>query len=245
MNALPTHSVNWTSIHFNFSSITDRNESQSTFDQFNVDSSIIGVLKYAPYYLCLTYICLRLTYLFTSKLCNLLMCCNKEKSTSQKQSLKHIYHEPDIHSSQKLSVEYRYVRHLFQKTQRILVENNTKISFIKSLLYKIYRPNKYFHFSKQILNMYIIAFMVTYYLTFNILQAGFYIIEKLYSIIAIAALVLSDELSLPQPQPFNLKYEMLIACFLTVSVYYVQLLWGMKSYQKHMLDAYKGKRILS
>jgi hypothetical protein len=85
-----------------------------------------------------------------------------------------------------------------------------------------------------------IAFMLTYYLTFNILQGGFYIIEKVYSIFAIPLIVLCDQLDLPQPNPFNLKYEILITCFLTAIVYYGQLLWGMKNYQKHMLDAYKG-----
>ncbi|CAF0721293.1 unnamed protein product [Rotaria sordida] len=242
MNMNHFHSLNWSSIYLNFSSI-DRNESQSTFDQFNIDSSIIGILKYAPYYLCLTYICLRLTSLSISKLYNLFYYCNKELNNSQKQSLKHIYHEPDINSCQKLSIEYRYVRHLFQKTKRILIENNKKISFIKSLLYKIYRPNKYFSYSKQILNMYMIAFMLTYYLTFNILQGGFYIIEKIYSIFSIPLIVLTDEIDLPQPKPFNLKYEIIIACFLTAIIYYGQLLWGMKNYQKHMLDVYKGKFI--
>jgi hypothetical protein len=144
-------------------------------------------------------------------------------------------------ASQCLSIEYRYVRHLFQKTQRILIASNTKVTFIKSLLYRIYRPNKYFSYSKQILNMYIIAFMLTYYLTFNILEGGFYIIEKVYGILVIPLLVLFDELDLPQPKPFNLKYEMFLACLLTAIVYYGQLLWGMKNYQKHMLDAYKGK----
>jgi len=240
MNLLPSDSLNWSSIYLNFSSSIDRNESQSTFDQFNIDSSIIGIFKYAPYYLCLTYICLRLTYLFISKLYNLFLCCNKEINNFPKKSLKHIYHEPDINSSQKLSVEYRYVRHLLQKTQRILIENNKKISFIKALFYKIYRPNKYFRYSKQILNMYMIAFMLTYYLTFNILQGGFYIIEKIYSVLAIPFIVLSDELDFPEPNLFNLKYEIMITCFLTAFVYYGQLLWGMKNYQKHMLDAYKG-----
>ena len=178
MELNPINSLNWSSFYLNFSSSIERNESQSTFDQFNIDSSVIGVLKYTPYYLCLTYICIRLTYLFLSKFTKIFLYCNKEINKSPKQSLKHIYHEPDINSSQKLSIEYRYVRHLFQKTQRILIENNKKISFIQSLFYKIYRPNKYFHYSKQILNMYIIAFMLTYYLTFNILQGGFYIIEK-------------------------------------------------------------------
>ena len=85
--------------------------------------------------------------------------------------------------------------------------------------------------------------MLTYYLTFNILQGGFYIIEKLYSIFAIPLIVLTDELDLPHPKPFNLKYEIMTACFLTAIIYYGQLLWGMKSYQQHMLDAYKGKFI--
>ena len=158
-----------------------------------------------------------------------------------KKSVKHIYHEPDLIFSQSPSVEYRYVRHLLQKTHRILADSNKKISFIKSILHRVYRPNKYFCYSKQILNMYMIAFMLTYYLTFNILQGGFYIIEKIYGILIIPLLVLFDELDLPQPRPFNLKYEMVIACLLTATIYYAQLLWGMKNYQKHMLDAYKGK----
>lgn len=83
--------------------------------------------------------------------------------------------------------------------------------------------------------------MLTYYLTFNILHGGFYIIEKIYGILVIPLLVLFDELDLPQPKPFNLKYEMIIACFFTAFIYYGQLLWGMKNYQKHMLDAYKGR----
>ncbi|CAF4098379.1 unnamed protein product [Rotaria socialis] len=228
LNTNPSHSLNWSSIYLNYSFV-DRNESQSTFDQFNIDSSVIGILKYAPYYLCLTYICLRLTYLKTNG--------------SHKQSSKHIYHEPDLHSSQKLSVEYRYVRHLLQKTQRTLIENNKKIPFFKSLFYKIYRPNKYFNYSKQILNMYMIAFMLTYYLTFNILQGGFYIIEKIYSIFSIPLIVLTENIDIPLPKPMNLKYEIILACILTAIIYYGQLLWGMKNYQKHMLDVYKGNFI--
>ena len=239
----PTESINWSSIYLNLTSSIDKNESQSTFDQFNIDSAVIGVLKYAPYYLCLTYICIRLTYLCFERISHLFPCWNDESDSSSDKSVKHIYHEPDLKSSQDLSVEYRYVRHLFQKTQRILCENKKKISFIKSLLYKIYRPNKYFHYSKQILNMYMVAFMVTYYLTFNILERGFYIIEKLYSIFAIPIIVLTEEFDLPTPNPHALKYEIMVTCFLTASIYYAQLLWGMKNYQKHMIDAYKGKFI--
>ena len=113
----------------NFSSSIERNESQSTLDQFNIDSTIIGVLKYAPYYMCLTYICFHLSYLFIASFYDLFLCCPKDESDFPKKSSKHIYHEPELTSSPKLSVEYRYVRHLFQKTQRMLLENKTKISF--------------------------------------------------------------------------------------------------------------------
>lgn len=239
----PTNSLNWSSFYANFSAF-NHNESQSTFDQFNIDPSIIGILKYAPYYLCLTYLCIRLTYLTISNLKHLLSCCHRQTDSSHKQSLKHIYHEPDLHSNQKLSVEYRYVRHLLHKTHRTLLQNNKKISFFKGLLYQIYRPNKYFTYSKQILNMYMIAFMLTYYLTLNILHGGFYIIDKIYSIFSIPLIVLTDAIDLPQPTPFDLKYEMMIACALTAMIYYVQLLWGMKNYQKHMLDVYKGRGVL-
>jgi hypothetical protein len=149
---------------------------------------------------------------------------------------KHIYHEPKFSSKEISSIEYHYVHHLFQKIHR----NNPSISFIKSLLYKIYRPNKYFHYSKQILNIYMMAFMLIYYLTFNILQNNFYLLEKIYSFISIPLLILYDELDLPEPKPFHLKYEMIFACFLTAIIYSGQLLFGMKKYQQHMLNAYKG-----
>jgi hypothetical protein len=165
--------------------------------------------------------------------------CHNNELNSTKKPLKHIYHEPTFSSRKILTIEYRYVRHLFEKTHRNKI-NNTKSSWIKSFLYKIYRPNQYFHYSKQILNMYIIAFMLIYYLTFNILQTGFNLIEKLYNFTLIPFLILSDELDLPESTVFNLKYEMIFACFLTAIIYSGQLLFGMKSYQRHMLNAYKG-----
>jgi hypothetical protein len=53
-------------------------------------------------------------------------------------------------------------------------------------------------------------------------------------------LILYDELDLPEPKLFNLKYEMVLTCFLTAIIYFGQLFSGMKHYQRHMLDAYKG-----
>ncbi|CAF4742198.1 unnamed protein product, partial [Rotaria sp. Silwood2] len=161
-------------------------------------------------------------------------------TNSIKKPLKHIYHKPTNSSREILSIEYHYVRHLFEKSFERLIKNKNKISLFKSLLYKIYRPNKYFHYSKQILNIYMIAFMLIYYLTFNILQNGFNLIEKFYSFTIIPLLILYDELDLPEPKLFNLKYEMILSCFLTAIIYFIQLLFGMKKYQKHMLDAYKG-----
>jgi len=228
------HSLNWSSIDLNISTSISHNDSLSTFDQFGIDPSIVSVLKYAPYYLCLTYICFRLTYFLTVNIYHSFICCDNERN-SIKKPLKHIYQEPTFFSEEILSKEYRYVYNLFQKAYE-----NKKCSLIKSLLNKIYRPNKYFHYSKQILNMYIIAFMLIYYLTFNILENGFNLIEKIYCFTLMPLLILYDELDLPEPKLFNLKYEMLLTCFLTAIIYFGQLFSGMKHYQRHMLDAYKG-----
>ena len=216
-----------------------RNDSQSTFDQFDIDPSIVSALKYAPYYLCLTYICIRLTYLVIVHTYRSMLSCDNVKNPIRK-SLRHIYHEPTHSSEENLSIEYRYVHHLFRKSSQILIKNNRKSSVFKTVLNKIYRPNKYFYYSKQILNMYMIAFMLIYYLTFNILQNGFHLIEKIYSFTLIPCIILYDELNLPEPKPFNLKYEMILACFLTSTIYFGQLFFGMKNYQRHMLHAYKG-----
>ncbi|CAF1000408.1 unnamed protein product [Didymodactylos carnosus] len=232
---------NWSHVFRNLSFPINRNHSTSTFDQFGLDSTVIGTLKYLPYYLCLTYICFRLTYLFFRELLKCIQKCFPSILSTSKKSKKHIYHEPNgqLSQSHHLSIEYQYVQHLFCKTRRKL-QKIKKVSFIQNILYRIYRPNKYFHYSKQILNMYIIAFMITYYLTFNILQGGFYLIEKCYRLLIIPIILTFDELDLPKSRPFNLKYEILLACFLTMMIYYVQLFIGMKHYQQNMLNAYKG-----
>jgi hypothetical protein len=204
-------------IDVNISSVIHRDDSQSTFEQFGIDSSIVSVIKYAPYYLCLTYICCRLTYFVIIHIYRSFPCC-KNPTNSMKT---HIYDEPTFTSKEIPTIESRYVHHLFHKTSR----NPTY---------------QYFHYSKQILNMYMIGFMLIYYLTINILQNGFSLIEKIYSFTLIPLLILYDELDLPEPRPSNLKYEMIFVCFLTAIIYSGQLLFGMKKYQRHMLDAYKG-----
>jgi hypothetical protein len=85
-----------------------------------------------------------------------------------------------------------------------------------------------------------IAFMLIYYLTINILQNNFNLIGKIYNFTLIPLLILYDEFDLPESKLSNLKYEMIFACFLTAIIYSGQLLFGMKKYERHMLDAYKG-----
>ncbi|CAF1648420.1 unnamed protein product, partial [Adineta ricciae] len=231
---MPPHSLNWSSINLNLSTSLHSNDSLSTFEQFGLDSSIVGVIKYAPYYLCLTYICCRLTYLLIENLYEFVSCCNNE-TNSRKKSSKHIYHEPTFSSEENQAVEFRYVRHLFQTPYK-----HCQPSWIKSLLHKFYCPKKHFQYSKQILNLYMIAFMLIYYLTFNILENGFNLIEKIYSFTLMPLYILYDELDLPEPKLSNLKYEMLFACCLTSLIYFGQLCLGMKHYQRHMLHAYQG-----
>ena len=194
------------------------------FDHFGINTSMISVIKYTPYYLCLTYICCRLTYLAIHQISRSF---HHRKNSMQK----HIYHEPTFSSKEMImTIESQYVQHLFCPLSR-------KQSFFD----RIYQSHPYFHYSKQILNIYIIAGMLIYYLTLNILQNGFHFMEKVYNFTSIPLLILFDELDLPEGKPSHLKYPMIIASLLTAMIYSVQLFFGMRKYQKNMLDAYKGR----
>ena len=232
---LPVFSQNWSSIYLNISAVTSPTDSPSTFDQFGIDASTINVLKYTPYYLCLIYICLRLTYLLFISIYQSVFRCDNETIRR-----KHVYHEPTFTQRSPPTTEYHYVRDLFARTSRNASDQHRRCSLIKSLFGRIYRPMKYFQYSKQILNMYMIGFMLIYYLTFNILQTGFFVIEKLSSFILMPLSIVYDELDLPEPKPMNLKYEILLACLLTALIYCGQLFLGLKNYQRHMLQAYRG-----
>src|ERR1700722_17069583 len=162
--------------------------------------------------MCFSYICIRLTYLLVKKIYRCVVCYRVDL---KKKPLRHIYHNSDMSfssSAARNTIEYRYVYHLFQKTIRLLIQKPRKISFVKVLLFKIYRPSKYFCYSKQILNMYMLAFMITYYLTFNILHGSFYLIEKIYGVFIIPLWMTFDDLKFPEPNPFNLKYEIVFSC---------------------------------
>lgn len=188
------------------------------FDHMGIPPSVMSMIKYTPYYLCLTYVSSRLTYLALRQIC---------RRTSMQ---KHIYHEPTF--SSKETIESQYVQHLFSPLPR-------KQSFIN----RIYQSHPYFQYSKQILNIYIIACLLIYHLTLNILQHGFHFMAKIYQFTSIPLLILFDELDLPEGKPLHLKYPIIIATFLTAMIYSAQLFFGMRKYQENMLDAYKGRFI--
>ena len=127
----------------------------SIFDHFGIHSSMINVLKCLPYYLCLIYICLRLTSLFFSSIYRVFYCCD-DQINGKTHSIKHIYHEP---TSLLSSIEHNYVHNLFHRNSS---------------------PMKYFRYSKQIFNLYMIASLLIYYLTFNVLHEGFYLTPLLF-----------------------------------------------------------------
>ena len=201
-----------------------RGSRMSLFDQFAMHSSMIHLIKYTPYYLCLTYISSRLMYLSIRQISRSFHCRRNSHE-------KHIYHEPTF-PSQDVSptIESQYVQHLFYP-----------LAQQRSFFHRIYRSHPYFHYSKQILNIYILAWMLIYYLTLNLLQHGFHFLEKIYNFISIPLVMLFDELDLPEAKPSSFKYEMIIACLLSALIYSTQLFFGMRKYQKNMLDAYRGR----
>lgn len=193
-------------------------------NQFTLNSSIIHVIKYTPYYLCLTYISCRLMYLSIRQISRSFHCRRNPNE-------KHIYHEPTFPSQDHSpSIESQYVQYLFNPHPQQ-----------RSFFHRIYRSHPYFHYSKQILNIYILAWMLIYYLTLNLLQNAFHFLEKIYNFISIPLLIIFEELDLPEAKPSNFKIELIISCLLAGLIYSMQLFFAMRKYQKNMLDAYRGR----
>ena len=204
---------------------------KTTTNTTNLSSFIFDTMKTIPFYLCLTYTCIRLIYLSIRNVYEKMSCCQIESNHMMK---KHIYHEPTFSSNEILSNEYHYVQHLFNNT--FDEDLTSKFSF----LYKIYRPNRYFSYSKQILNIYMFTFMLIYLLTFHIIENGFEFIEKFYQFLLLPSFLFNDEIDLPEPTKMNFRYEIFLSCLLTSIVFVSQLFFAMKTYQKHMLNAYQG-----
>lgn len=168
--------------------------------------------------------------------------------------------------SEYMSAEMLYTKKIFQRKIKAK-------SFIKYLFEKyIYKFKMHFKYSKQLINTYVISFILLYFITCIIIRKSKLIINITHEILQIvlnfifkmsisganavtngnndpldaqaielAAATTRKHLNTLINYLFStLGDNIVISCCLTSFIYVVQLLLGIKNYQKHILNAYKG-----
>jgi hypothetical protein len=165
-------------------------------------------------------------------------------------------HAPDEHNKHRSS-EYLYTKRIFNAT----TDTESK-SFVKYLFEKyIYKFKMHFKYSKQLINTYVIAFILLYYITCIIIRKSKFILNLTSELLIIFmsfvfklgtsdnsnlasnSMVLTSRTQLTSHVNAlfaHINYDIVLSCCLTTGFYVVQLVLGMRNYQKHTLKAYKG-----
>lgn len=161
----------------------------------------------------------------------------------------------------KKSNEMKYVKQLL-KAQNHSSHRYKRISLVKHLLDKyVYENRRYFRYSKQFVNTNVISFVLVFYLTSLMIRKSHLLIDATSGglIFAIKFTLMSTAssetsfLSLLTTQSSqqtlekfliglfeSLKVYIVVAALVTAVVYVVQLVNGIKKYQRNVLNAYKG-----
>jgi hypothetical protein len=163
-------------------------------------------------------------------------------------------------SSDESDCEYSIgkVDHEMKYTKQLLRQNIPKpISFSKYLFEKyIYKLRKDFRYSKQFLNTHIIALILLYYITSLIIRKS-KLIMSISSNILLMLISFIFKMNSMKDNSFmlnsknvltklvdslydNLSFYIIWACCFTTGIYVIQLMIGIRRYQKNVLNAYKG-----
>ena len=216
----------------NTSTYEDSNEIQNDLTRLNYSlelnqqSILYNTLRYAPYYYFIVFLAVRLTIKF---------CQTFQKNTFALKS----------------SPRWKYVQYnLLQTTKPQLITNqysysrlfrflNFIINFFKENIYCI-RP--YFRYSKLMICIHTSALTLVYYFTFWIQDHTFYLTKKLLLFINLILCALAD---LSKDLCYNLNFnhinrDIQYICLFTAGIVCLQLIFGLKHYQKQMCNAYQG-----
>lgn len=154
----------------------------------------------------------------------------------------------------KINHELNYARALYNLHR---VKQKPK-SFLRHLIEKyIYKPKKDFRYSKQFINTHIIAFILLYYLTSIIIRKSTLIMNLSSNFLILLINYIFKSSSASEANSFinnsktqlniivkslfsHITIDIVVACSLTTSIYVIQLLLGIRNYQKQVLNAYKG-----
>lgn len=187
-------------------------------------------------------------------------CCRKNLTGGSSSSAgDHEDDDEDDDDDDEDEYEIGKVAHELEYTQRLLKPDPIKpISFSKYLFEKyVYKSRKDFRFSKQFINTHIIAFILLYYITCIIVRKSTLIVSISSSLLVMVVnvlfrmnaasadggfmLVTKNQLnSLIISLSQNISIYIVCAACATTAIYMIQLLLGIRHYQRNVINAYRG-----
>lgn len=151
-----------------------------------------------------------------------------------------------------------YRHEISYTTQMLNRQNSLKpVSFVRHLFEKyVYKNHPSFRYPKQFINTQIIAFVLLYYITCIIIRKSALIVSLSSNVLILiinfifqSASSESNSFILNSRAQLNalikslfdhIATDIIVACCLTSGIYLMQLFLGIRNYQRHVLNAYKG-----
>ena len=151
-----------------------------------------------------------------------------------------------ISKNKTINHNYDYVKnilsniHIFEEIQDD--EKEKLFSLVKlNKLKKIYSPVRHFRFSKQVVNTFMIAFILLYFFTVFILRTstvfGAWLVRRIQLLFQI---IFGNVLPSFSFRDHNLSIEITAACLITSLICFIQLYLSLRSFQKYVLQLHKG-----
>lgn len=150
-------------------------------------------------------------------------------------------------------------QHEVNYTKRLLKHHISKpISFSRNIFEKyIYKNHPDFRYPKQFINTQIIAFVLLYYITCIIIRKSRLIVNLSSNVLVLIINFIFQSSTDSATSSFitnsrsqlnvlikslfdHIARDIAIACMLTSGLYLIQLFLGIRNYQRHVLNAYKG-----
>jgi hypothetical protein len=116
---------------------------------------------------------------------------------------------------------------------------NKRLSYPLYILHKIYKPKKFYRFSKQFINTYTVAFMIIYFFTVFLLRMssifGNKLVSSINSLYQYLILSFNSDVSLLKTfENHNLFTEFMITCILTSGIIVTQLILSIKNFKQYV-----------
>ena len=151
-------------------------------------------------------------------------------------------------------------KHELNYTMQIFKENagGKPVSFVRHLFEKhVYKNHRDFRYPKQFINTQIIAFVLLYYITCIIIRKSKLIVNLSSNILILLINFIFQSNASNESSSFimnskaqlnaliqslfdHIGRDIITACCLTSGIYMIQLFLGIRNYQRHVLNAYKG-----